>query len=510
MFQWFRTAFKRAEERVAAKDRELERPPYLAIGLANMLGAIRIIEGFPQPQWSIVRHEMERRFSPEQKDAYWYWAAVEWLDLLRQTLGPAFHLDESPSFLLLTSKSPNDRRALARKSELALTRLRQHFGNAADKRGHGKYVIIRLEDEDSYYRYISAFSREGEQATSGAVFIPRGYGHILLKQSHGEDQILAHELTHCVLAPLPLPSWLNEGLAQLMEMITAGGSRAQPPEIWDEHRRYWTKETIQDFWSGALFNKPESQKLSYSLAQILADILDTDHHERFPAFICHARREDAGQEAAKTHLGMTLGALAEIFLGAGEWEPILREPGRPPPILWWKQTLIDEFLHAGRAADARKVWEKAVAEAPNDAEKGEILNYIAAMAILNEELNAFVPEALELCERAAHLAPENFGIPFTRACLLVSAQRHAEAADALRAIVAQSEEEFSRGIANYYLALAELGLGHRAAAETAFQEACTLAPECSIRFRVDVALHGPPPETEYWMETPEPGMIERA
>ncbi len=509
MFRWFHTALKRAEERVAAKDRGLERPPHLAIGLANIPGAIRTVEGFPQPQWSIIRYELEKRFTPQQAEAYWHWASVEWLDLLRRTLGSTFHLDESENFLLLTSKSLNDRRAFSRKSEFALARLREHFGDAARKTGRGKHVIIRMDDEDSYYRYVSAFHHEGEHAPSGAVFLNRGYRHILLKQSQSENLELAHQLTHCVLAALPLPLWLGEGLAQLMERIAAGESRIPPAEIWEEHRRYWTKETIREFWSGASFHKTESQKLSYSLAQIFAELLHADYREKFSAFICRARYEDAGQKAAEAHLGITLGALAATFLGAGQWEPTLPKPAPPPAISYAKQSLIREFLCAGRVADARKVWEDAIVKAANVNDQAEILNSVAAMAIMNDDLIAFVPEALELCERACGLMPGDAGIPFTRACLLVSGQRHAEAAEALRGIVTQTKENDWRGVAYYYLALAEFGLERPVEAEAAFQEACALAPKYHIRLRVGRALHGALAEDEYWMETPDAEAIER-
>jgi hypothetical protein len=124
---------------------------------------------------------------------------------------------------------------------------------------------------------------------------------------------------------------LNEGLAMLFERDIAGH---QPPtltrELADEHRAYWNRDTIQDFWHGSSFSKPESQKLSYGLARILLDFIVTDIHpspEDFRDFVSHTSREDAGEAAARNYLGLELNDLASAFLGPGEWAPRFSLPG---------------------------------------------------------------------------------------------------------------------------------------------------------------------------------------
>jgi hypothetical protein len=47
-------------------------------------------------------------------------------------------------------------------------------------------------------------------------------------------------------------------------------------------------------------------------------------------FVTAANHADAGQAAARQHLGISLGMLAEPFLGPGEWEPVVAAPESSP------------------------------------------------------------------------------------------------------------------------------------------------------------------------------------
>jgi hypothetical protein len=136
---------------------------------------------------------------------------------------------------------------------------------------------------------------------------------------------LTHELTHNLLRSLPLPVWLNEGLAMLFEQDVAGGFR--PPvtrEGADLHRSYWNAATIQEFWRGDSFSNPEVQELAYGLARILLDFIVTDLQPTppdFRDFVLHADRKDGGEAAARNFLGVELSDLVSTFLGPGKWAP---------------------------------------------------------------------------------------------------------------------------------------------------------------------------------------------
>ena len=156
-------------------------------------------------------------------------------------------------------------------------------------------------------------------------------------------QTLAHELTHGRLAHLPIPAWLNEGIAMRLQRVTAGvyAPRADegdqknfwaamsnwvPPLMWDElaerHHAFWNEQNIQSFWAGTSFeDNQESQELSYSLAEVLVNLLG-ENRDAFLEFVSRAHYDDAGQTAALDCLGVCLGDTAGTFLGEGSWRPV--------------------------------------------------------------------------------------------------------------------------------------------------------------------------------------------
>jgi hypothetical protein len=131
-------------------------------------------------------------------------------------------------------------------------------------------------------------------------------------------------LTHNRLAHLPLPRWLGEGLAVAMERRIGGNKFGRlDRELHQKHMRHWTPQTIESFWTGESFLDQDGEvvHLSYSLAEILVDILVQDFpRPRFIEFVAQAHGSDSGQAAANQGLGITLGELVSTFLGPGEWE----------------------------------------------------------------------------------------------------------------------------------------------------------------------------------------------
>jgi hypothetical protein len=130
-----------------------------------------------------------------------------------------------------------------------------------------------------------------------------------------------HELVHNLLSRLPIPLWLNEGLAVVIEGRVSRFPFRVDAEMVDRHTRHWSEENIQAFWSGKSFNVPgEENELSYSLAAILLTLLSEKGGD-FITFIRNADWRDAGQEAALTILHCDLGEVAGEFLGPGNWRP---------------------------------------------------------------------------------------------------------------------------------------------------------------------------------------------
>ena len=205
-------------------------------------------------------------------------------------------------------------------------------------------MIIAFSEEDDYYQYISGFYPEGEHPTSIGVHIHRGYSHVALLYDTElrAGQTIVHELTHHCLTHLPIPLWLNEGVAQHLqktigEAYVPSASQTtttaywgmvsgwKPPLVWDElaerHFNFWYPKRVQMFWAGTSFSEPgDSVELSYSLAEILVHLL-TQKGGDFLAFIRAAHADDAGQTAALDNLGCCLGEMVGTFLGPGDWRP---------------------------------------------------------------------------------------------------------------------------------------------------------------------------------------------
>lgn len=252
--------------------------------------------------------------------------AAAWLDAMVSALSEQYTRTESDNFMLLSALEPRPARVLLDYLERSRRRVLATLPNIAADNGHGKNVVMVLGDEDSYYQYVSNYgsSSSEPEAYSGGMFIDAGYGHFVFAQSTFEsmERVVVHELTHCLVRHLPIPAWLNEGLAVNVEhQFVPQRPRYQPHELRYLFGRFWNASTIQEFWSGKSFLRPDDgQPLSYELARLLVQLLDKDH-DLLTQLCAAARYEDAGEEAAVSVLGASLDDLAGVVLGAGDWKP---------------------------------------------------------------------------------------------------------------------------------------------------------------------------------------------
>ncbi len=134
---------------------------------------------------------------------------------------------------------------------------------------------------------------------------------------HVLEPMIVHEMTYASLEHLPLPAWLNEGLAVNTEQRLAGAPRLPVGALEKLHhrlRRFWSTVSIQDFWSGESFHRPrDANELSYALASIVVEQLAKDW-EPFARFVRRAERADAGAAAARECLGVDLGEVVTALL----------------------------------------------------------------------------------------------------------------------------------------------------------------------------------------------------
>jgi hypothetical protein len=286
-----------------------------------------VVHGFPQPEWQMVSGWM-RVFVPlESLHDAWQQFVRHWLRRICTSLGGTYSIEESQHFHFLSNADAKERTSFLAFLEHARNHIRRVLSDIGTPEGPGKHVVLRFADLDDYDRYYSHYALDGEQASSGGVFLNVGYLHIAFPASDRPDvhrRTCAHELSHNLLAHLPLPPWLNEAIAMGFETDLAGTDYTLTRELAALHRGYWNAESIQSFWQGSAFFEIDAQELAYSLARTLLDLIHQEvgpSPENFRRFVLRADLGDAGAVAAREHLDVELAELAECFLGPGEWAP---------------------------------------------------------------------------------------------------------------------------------------------------------------------------------------------
>ena len=294
-----------------------DRPP-----LAFKSGAT-----LPVVDWKAMRALQPPTVDKVALEAFWTGLARDWLEALRAALGPRYAIQESGHFLMLAPLEDSRTKVTLDFAERARKGILEILDGVAAGNFSGKVCLLVFEDEDRYYQYISNYyDKDGEYALSGGMFLQQGYGHFVFVQDEmaSMEPTIVHELTHCLLQHLPLPAWLNEGTAVNTERRIcppAGRPLYTPEEMQARHVKFWNESTIQEFWSGKSWLRPdEANELSYDLARNFA-LLACEDFDAFRAFANVADAADAGNAAAVKHLGYPVARLAEAVLGEGPWDP---------------------------------------------------------------------------------------------------------------------------------------------------------------------------------------------
>lgn len=301
-------------------------------------------EDLPRPRWELIATRIAEAAGPDDLDETWTTAGRQWLEALRDALGPNYHVEESPRTLLLAPRPEPSAEVLLGFAAACRQTLSEALPGVAQFPGPGKQVLLVLRDSGDYYRYVAVYYPEGRSGDSGGMQIREGYRHIAVWgiQLGDLERIIAHEMTHASLAHLSMPQWVEEGLAQMFEHDMAGRSPLLlDPRDARQHKQVWARRGLDDFWSGAGFYQAgKVQKLSYQLAEVLIRLLVEEHRpgwfgwrrarqHRFLDFLREADASDAGEAAARKHLGLGLRDVAAWFLGPGDWKPGMKTDETP-------------------------------------------------------------------------------------------------------------------------------------------------------------------------------------
>jgi hypothetical protein len=291
-------------------------------------------QGLPIVDWTVVQSWVDGIESEDLQAKAWAQAEKAWLLHLRDSLGEKYRVMQSDTALLLSALDKNVAQATLEYMSLTLKRISKVLDGIADIPPWGSDILIVFENEELYYDYVSFYYPEpGEYAFSSGMFINAGCSHFVAVQSDLRviEPVIAHEMTHSCLSHLPIPLWLNEGLAVNTEQRLTG----KPPNIYsdremrEKHLAFWDAEKIQEFWSGKSFSRTdEGNMLSYDLARILVEQFSKDWAS-FKDFVLAAQWQDGGAEGAKRYLGIRLGEYTSALLekpSADLFEPLKEDP----------------------------------------------------------------------------------------------------------------------------------------------------------------------------------------
>ena len=295
----------------------------------SFVAHIKTHDAFPIVDWDPVERWIADSVPESQRAAAWGDCERAWLSHFRDALGPAYRLDEGPTAMVLSSLEPRLSRSTLSFMERTLKRIGAVLAGITEIPAWGKDLLIIFEDENQYYDYVSYYYPEsGEFSFSSGMHITRGCSHFVTTRGglQALEPTIAHEMTHGCLAHLPIPLWLNEGIAVNTEhRLTGVAPRLYTPEQMNmKHKRFWGKGEIQEFWSGISFRRTDDgNMLSYDLARILVEQFAKDWGA-FKAFTLAADYADSGSAAALEHLRISLGAAATAVLeqaSSPDWEP---------------------------------------------------------------------------------------------------------------------------------------------------------------------------------------------
>lgn len=286
-------------------------------------------EGLPVPDW-IALNDWIETIDTTDRGRVWADAELAWLSCLRSALGDTYKISRFRQAVVLSSLSSRQEQLVMAFMDSSIKRIVKTLGRIASVPEWGYDILIVLDDEDTYYRYISRYyPEEGEFSISSGVHIGYGCSHFVTTKQEMRliEPVIVHEMTHSCVAHLPIPAWLNEGLAVNTEHSVCGSSDtdADTPARHNQHRNFWNPNTVQQLWSGASFKRTdEGSLLSYDLARILVSQMGKSW-EQFEAFVLDADLNDSGQRSANEKYGMSLGAMVCALLDqqySPAWEPM--------------------------------------------------------------------------------------------------------------------------------------------------------------------------------------------
>jgi len=211
------------------------------------------------------------------------------LDSINKTLGLQMKSAETPHFLVFSNAGDLMIQSFVKGGEALYANLCRVFGiPPADRVWDGKCILLLFATDYQFRQHVSkvdGFTFDGESAyfmwerrlgTDGKIAPEPQLMHICIPTERAKPALLqrrfSHEGTHAFFAlyykPVPLPTWLSEGLAEYMTVVNDPSLRADKMYISKEISS--TNRSLGMFFSDRPIDMPaELYCVAFSMVECL-------------------------------------------------------------------------------------------------------------------------------------------------------------------------------------------------------------------------------------------------
>ena len=190
-------------------------PP--AFILASIPGALDRAGPVPYLDWPAIEAWM-RTLPPTPHDPKVYRDEVlrQWMDELADAFGEPYVWAESDELILLTARPGSDARDLLGFADRCYRATKEVVGPPAG--AAAKLAVLCFGSQEHMYDYLAPMDADdGEYGGVGGFCVQCDPPHIALPDlPQSIEAVLLHEMTHACLGA-DVPSWLQEGIAQIVE-----------------------------------------------------------------------------------------------------------------------------------------------------------------------------------------------------------------------------------------------------------------------------------------------------
>lgn len=236
-------------------------------------------------------------------------------------IAPSLHLVETPHYLIYSSWSPGQDKALSETMEGVYAAMLRQFALPPNTNvWAGKCVLYVFWEKAHYQAFCTDVMKTEYSKAAGFAYHHGHFVCIVISNTPTKDwfyEILVHESSHAFLArymnPRPVPAWLNEGVAETLvsDVLEPKGVRTQAKGKLQSACRTAGKQR-RDI--SHIFEEVRLVAFDYGLAQGLVQFLIASDRRAFITMIRLIKQGKSDEEALQEAYSVTREQLAERWL----------------------------------------------------------------------------------------------------------------------------------------------------------------------------------------------------